>query len=164
MKMNKRKGFTLVELIVVIVILGILMMIGAMKYQDVKRGANLTALRSNHDTIRAALELASANNAGSIPEVVTDKDGNEVKITDFDSLVKAGLISKIVQGQPIGASYVYKDGVITTEVKDQKTVEANYPKKGAKPIKIEENVIDGTISYSPDEAYVLQKKAAKTTP
>ncbi len=158
MKMNKRKGFTLVELIVVIVILGILMMIGAMKYQDVKRGANLTALRSNHDTIRAALELASANNAGSIP----DKVGT-VDIKDFDSLVKAGLVTKIVQGQPVGANYKYEKGVITTSVADKNVVEANYPKEGAGPITIEEDVINGTIKYLPNEAYILQKKGAATT-
>lgn len=153
MKMNKRKGFTLVELIVVIVILGILMMIGAMKYQDVKRGANLTALRSNHDTIRAALELASANNAGSIPTKVDNVD-----ITDFNSLVTAGLVKKISQGQPVGASYTYEKGVITTAVTDGNVVTANYPKEGAGPIEIKEDLINGTITYQPSEAYVLQKK------
>lgn len=75
MKLNrKRKGFTLVELIVVVVILGILMGIGALKYADVRRNTNLKTLQANNKTLVSALHLQMATNGGKLPDDLTTKE------------------------------------------------------------------------------------------
>lgn len=103
MKMNKKKGFTLVELIVVVVILGILMGIGAMKYSDVKKTANLRVLQTNHRTLSSAIQMKIAEDGGVIPETITDAD-----------LVK--MATGIKQGTPVGAEYKYTKPELKTTV------------------------------------------------
>lgn len=147
MKMNKRKGFTLVELIVVIVILGILMGIGALKYADVKRGANLRTLQTNHKNILAALQLQQANNAGVI---------DTTKYPDMTAILKTdetGLVTGVTQGVPAGAVYDWnKDtNVLTTSVA-QTDAEKHYPKmKTAGAISITDNLITGEHTLVPDD-------------
>ena len=147
MKMNKRKGFTLVELIVVIVILGILMGIGALKYADVKRGANLRTLQTNHKNILSALQLQQANNAGTI---------DTTKYKDIDAIIAKtadGLVSGITQGVPAGAVYAWDapTNVLTTSVA-QTDAEKHYPKmKTAGAISITDNLITGEHTLVPDD-------------
>jgi general secretion pathway protein G len=65
--MNKRAGFTLVELVVVILILGILAGVAAPKMFNTSAKATDNGLRQTLAIIRDAIELYSANNAGALP-------------------------------------------------------------------------------------------------
>lgn len=147
MKMNKRKGFTLVELIVVIVILGILMGIGALKYADVKRGANLRTLQTNHKNILAALQLQQANNAGVI---------DATKYPDMTAVLKTdetGLVTGVTQGVPAGAVYSWDAATsqLVTSV-SQADAEKHYPKmKTAGPISITDDLTTGKHTLAPDD-------------
>ncbi len=60
--MNK-KGFTLIELVMVIVILGILAVIALPKFVDLSSTAKLNATKSAAGTIKAAIAIQYANNA-----------------------------------------------------------------------------------------------------
>ena len=75
-KMQNEKGFTLVELMVVVVILGILVAIAVPVYNNVTKKAELSSIEANLRTIDGAIMAYGANNDGE----VADKD----KLLDED--------------------------------------------------------------------------------
>lgn len=60
MKRIKETGFTLIELVVVIVILGILAATAAPKFMNLQRDARISALNGLAGNIESAIDLASA--------------------------------------------------------------------------------------------------------
>ena len=66
-KMQNQKGFTLVELMVVVVILGILVAIAVPVYNSVTEKAEKSAIQANLRTIDGAIMAYGANHDGAIP-------------------------------------------------------------------------------------------------
>jgi len=69
MKMN-RLGFTLVELMVVVLIIGILSGIGAVKYASLLRKAEEGGLQGNLGSLRSAVSIYYADTDGRYPRTL----------------------------------------------------------------------------------------------
>ena len=65
--MKSRKGFTLIELMIVVAIIGILSAIAIPKFADLIRKSNEGATRGNLSTIRSAISIYYSENEGVYP-------------------------------------------------------------------------------------------------
>jgi prepilin-type N-terminal cleavage/methylation domain-containing protein len=72
---KQRNGFTLIELVVVILILGILAGVGAPKLFSTSGIATENGLKQTLSIIRDGLELYAADNSGSFPPCTGDGTG-----------------------------------------------------------------------------------------
>ncbi|OHB66533.1 MAG: hypothetical protein A2V70_05245 [Planctomycetes bacterium RBG_13_63_9] len=65
--MRRHTGFTLIELVVVVMILGILVAIAAPKMVNIMGNATDNSARMSLEVVRDAIENYAANNAGAYP-------------------------------------------------------------------------------------------------
>jgi len=70
----RRNGFTLVELVVVVMILGILAAVAAPKFMNTSAAAIDNGLRQTLAVVRDAIELHVADNGGAFPPCTADGD------------------------------------------------------------------------------------------
>jgi prepilin-type N-terminal cleavage/methylation domain-containing protein len=68
---RQRKGFTLVELAIVIAILGILAVVAIPKYQGMVDEARSAEARAQLGTVRSAIAISYAKNKGVMPATLT---------------------------------------------------------------------------------------------
>jgi prepilin-type N-terminal cleavage/methylation domain-containing protein len=79
---RQRKGFTLVELAIVIAILGILAVVAIPKYQDMVKEARSAQAKAQLGTVRSAIAITYAKQKGTFPKVtsgaLTDASGASI--------------------------------------------------------------------------------------
>ncbi|MZQ97623.1 MAG: prepilin-type N-terminal cleavage/methylation domain-containing protein [Acidaminobacter sp.] len=68
-RLHNRKGFTLIELIVVIAILGILMLIAVPRLLGVREGAEIRADKASARTIASAIAIYEADTGTAEPAI-----------------------------------------------------------------------------------------------
>jgi general secretion pathway protein G len=81
----RRTAFTLVELLIVVIILGILAAVVIPQFSDAGTDARVSALAENLSTVRAQIDLYKAQHGGSYPTLVAQMTGK----TDADGTVNA---------------------------------------------------------------------------
>ena len=114
---KKRSGFTLVEMVIVVTVLGILSGLGFMKFGDIQEIS-----RKNADYI-AASNLATAANLFLIenPNDFTIDDEDNSKIIDIQKLKTNGYINSIPISQTKNKQFTIKIVQITdgTEISEE---------------------------------------------
>ncbi len=69
-----RKGFTLVEILIVVIILGILAAIVIPQFSNASQDARRSSLQSTVQTLRSQIELYKLQHGDAIPDVITAWD------------------------------------------------------------------------------------------
>ncbi|MFO0973500.1 MAG: prepilin-type N-terminal cleavage/methylation domain-containing protein [Phycisphaerae bacterium] len=85
----KRAAFTLVELLIVVIILGILAAIVVPQFSDASTDTQVSSLRTNLQTIRGQIELYRLQHSGAFPTSAALFSDQMIKKTDLDGTVNA---------------------------------------------------------------------------
>ena len=124
LKKKKRDGFTLVEMVIVVTILGILSGIGFMKFGDVQQTS-----RKNADYVAAAnLATATSLYINEYPEDVRFSDSETEKTIEVSTLKAKKYINHEPKSQSEGGKFIIelsKDGEIQVSSNDK----IFYPKQ-----------------------------------
>lgn len=67
LRSNLHRGFTLIEILIVVVIVGILAVMVIPKFADARRDASISSVRNQLQTLRAQLEVYRMQNRGISP-------------------------------------------------------------------------------------------------
>ncbi len=71
MKTKRNRGFTLVEILIVVVILGILAAIVIPQFSNASQEASINRVKSDLQTMRSQIELYKIQHLGTIPALLT---------------------------------------------------------------------------------------------
>ncbi len=92
-----KRAFTLVEILIVVVILGILAAIVIPQFTDASQEATMSSVKSMLQTIRSQIELYRVKNNGVLPDLSADWDD----LVDGDYL-QAAPVNPITGGSAVG--------------------------------------------------------------
>lgn len=106
---RKSRAFTLVEILIVVVILGILAAIVIPQFTNASQEATASSLRSQLQTIRSQIELFRVRNNGSLPTLVADQwdplvDDDYLQAAPVNSLTGT---STVAAADGAGVAWVY---------------------------------------------------------
>lgn len=139
---KKNKGFTLVEILAVIVVLGLIMIVALPTYSSIYNSVKLSTYLNTVKTIRsAALDYGSNSYVKDLAKEIHDKssDNNWCKVVTHDDLIKAGylksdsdevnMITDVFTGASMGYDKYFNASKITSTVsicycKDDLDIEA----------------------------------------
>ena len=108
MSIQKQKGFTIVELLIVIVVIGILAAITIVAYNGIQQRARDATRTSDIAAIQKALEMYRADN-GAYPSIHTDNYGRG--LSELSTLLVPKYVAKIPSDpQPGATDYQYVRG------------------------------------------------------
>lgn len=89
-KMKNQKGFTIVELLIVIVIIGILAALVIVAYNGIQNRARATKAQTNAQAVAKKAEAYAADNSGAYPTLTTQFTGQLAALPAGVALAKTG--------------------------------------------------------------------------
>src|SRR5437764_13888180 len=99
---RSKRGFTLVEILIVVIILGILAAIVIPQFTNASQDARKSNVVSQLQTLRAQIELYKLQHKDSIPKLLTGDGGNHwgvfLKYTDINGATSAAKTGNFIYG------------------------------------------------------------------
>jgi general secretion pathway protein G len=114
----RRKAFTLVELLIVVIILGLLAAIVVPQFSEATTDTNISSLRTNLSTIRGQLELYRLQHNNVYPTDATSFANQMTKKTDLDGTVNAATGKYGPYLQTIPANPINNSNEVTNSTAD----------------------------------------------
>lgn len=101
-KRAKRRGFTLIELVIVIVILGVLAGVAALSFQNVTKSSREGVAKANLRALKSAVQVYQVDHNGQLPpaENATIGGKNIVGVKNIAKYVEDGVLTN-----PAGYTY-----------------------------------------------------------
>ena len=135
------RAFTLVEVLIVVIVLGILAAIVIPQFADATSDAQLSALTTNLQTIRSQLELYKIQHGGNYPAnnnfvnqmtMYTDKDGNtratKTAVFKYGPYIQSVPVnpfnnnSDVSNNDSANTGWYYRDGTFKSNDRDHESL------------------------------------------